>query len=41
MSVFVLNDISGSKVVEIFRDKIPFNKTIDLGKIYMIKGEYT
>lgn len=41
MTIFLLNDISQARVVEIFKDKIPFNMQIELGAIYQIKGEYT
>lgn len=41
MTIFILNDVTSHITVEIFKDKIPLNKTIDIGKIYMIKGEYT
>ena len=41
MTIFQMEDVTMSRVVEIFRDKLPFLKEIELGKNYLIKGEYT
>ena len=30
-----------SRVVEIFRDKLPYRKEVELGSIYIVKGEYS
>ena len=41
MTIFLLNDVTQAKVVEIFRDKLPLGMNIEMGKIYQIKGEFT
>jgi hypothetical protein len=41
MTIFTLEDPTGCQIVEVFKDKIPFGKNIEVGQKWQVKGEFT
>lgn len=40
MTIFTLEDPTGCQIVEIFNDKLPPEKIVEVGQKWQVKGEY-